>query len=81
MEAMVKGVPVIASDTEINIETGGECAVYYKKESIESLIKTVDRLENDQKLLSDMREKMRHFVPPTWEESGNLFYDLLTRDI
>lgn len=81
MEAMVKGVPVIASDTEINVETGGECAAYYKKESIQSLIETVDRLENDQKLLSGMREKMRHFVPPTWEESGNQFYDLLTGDI
>ena len=77
MEAMVKGVTVVAADTPINRETGGDCAVYYQKESADELTRTVIELANDNCKADMIKEKMKTFSPPTWENCGKQFYELL----
>lgn len=79
MEALVKGVLVVASDTEINTETGKEYALYYKKDSVDDLVHIVTKLAKDNELLSRIKAGMSDFVPPTWEECGEYFYKLLCR--
>lgn len=77
MEAFVKGVPVIASDTEINQEIGGNYAVYFADDNVQDFIKTVKMMTDSNEIYKAQKEKLSQFMPPTWDQCGQSFGDFL----
>lgn len=67
MESFVRGVPVLAADTAINMEIGQDYAVYFKQDHPEELVKTVKELLECPEAYQALKDKTKEFVPPTWE--------------
>lgn len=70
IESMVRGVPVIAADTPINMEVGGEYALYFGQDKPEELVNTVAELISKPETYGALKEKLKNFIPPTWEETA-----------
>lgn len=70
IESMVRGVPVIAADTPINMEVGGEYALYFGQDKPEELVNRVAELISKPEIYEAVKEKLKNFIPPTWEETA-----------
>ncbi len=70
IESMVRGVPVIAADTPINMEVGGEYALYFGQDQPEELVNTVAELISNPEKYQAIKGKLKNFAPPTWEETA-----------
>lgn len=70
IESMVRGVPVIAADTPINMEVGGEYALYFSQDKPEELVEAVSGLLEKPSEYESIKDKLKSFVPPTWEETA-----------
>lgn len=71
MESFVRGVPVIAADTPINMEIGKDYAIYFKQDHSEELVEKVkDLLDNPEKYAA-LKKKTKEFIPPTWEMTAD----------
>lgn len=70
IESMVRGVPVIAADTPINMEVGGEYALYFSQDKPEELVEAVSGLLEKPSEYESIKDKLKSFAPPTWEETA-----------
>ena len=77
---MVRGVPVIAADTPINMEVGGEYALYFGQDKPEELVNTVTELLSKPEKYQALKEKLKNFIPPTWEETANGILRILSEN-
>ena len=69
IEAFVREVPVIASDTNINHEIAGDRALFFEQDNSRELADIViDLLENEKKYNS-FRERVKGYVPKTWDDT------------
>lgn len=57
VEAMASGTPVIASRVSALVEIGGDGALYFDSNDADMLAEVIERLLNDQKLRSSLRER------------------------
>lgn len=80
MESMVRGVPVIAADTPINREIGGKYALYFGQDKPEELVKTVSGLLENPSVYKGIKEKLKEFTPPTWEETAKGILGILLKE-
>lgn len=79
IESMVRGVPVIAADTPINMEVGGEYALYFGQDRPQELVETVSRLLEKPSEYESIKKKLKSFVPPTWEETAKGISEILLK--
>lgn len=79
IEAFQRGVPVIASDCPVLREVGGERAVYFKTESVDSFLKVLNRYLDDFSQYEALKEKVRTFVPFTWDQATKRIVDVLKK--
>lgn len=79
IEAFQRGVPVIASDCPVLREVGGERAVYFKTESADSFLKVLNRYLDDLSQYEALKEKVRTFVPFTWDQATKRIADVLKK--
>lgn len=71
LEAMRYGCPVITSNVSSLPEAGGDAALYFDPEDVNDIAKTIEKVINDTKLQSQMREKgLSHYKQFTWEKSA-----------
>ncbi len=77
IESMVRGVPVIAADTPINMEVGGEYALYFGQDKPEELVNMVAELVLKPETYQTAKEKLKNFIPPTWEETAKRIFEIL----
>ena len=69
IEAFVREVPVIAADTNINHEIAGDRALFFEQDNSKELADIViDLLENEKKYAS-FRERVKGYVPKTWDDT------------
>ncbi len=80
IESMVRGVPVIAADTPINMEVGGEYALYFGQDKPEELVNIVTELLSKPEKYQALKEKLKNFIPPTWEETANGILRILSEN-
>ncbi|MCR4648764.1 MAG: glycosyltransferase family 4 protein [Lachnospiraceae bacterium] len=71
MEAMIRRVPIIASDTPINREVAKDRALYFEKDDWKEFSDIVLNLLNDEKAYKDLCGKTKDYVPPTWEDTAS----------
>ena len=71
MEAMIRRVPIIASDTPINREVAKDRALYFEKDDWKEFSDIVLNLLNDEKAYIDLCGKTKDYVPPTWEDTAS----------
>ena len=71
IEAMVRRVPIIASDTPINHEVAGDKAVYFGKDDWKELGDTVLHLLKNEDEYKALVEKTKDYIPPTWEDTAD----------
>lgn len=79
MEAFMRNVPVIAADTPINMEIGGEYAVYFEQDRPQKLTEKVKELLDNETNYLQMKERLLEFVPPTWEQTADGLLEILTQ--
>lgn len=70
IESMVRGVPVIAADTPINMEVGGKYALYFGQDKPEELVKIISGLLENPSEYKGIKDKLEDFTPPTWEKTA-----------
>ena len=75
IEALAKGVPVIASDTPINKEIGGDNCIYFRQDDTSGLISAV--ADTDEGTFALIKHQLAAFRYPTWDESGQKMKDAL----
>ena len=80
IESMVRGVPVIAADTPINMEVGGEYALYFGQDKPEELVNTVAELISKPETYGALKGKLKNFIPPTWEETAKGILGILSEN-
>lgn len=78
MESMARGVPVIAADTPINMEVGGEYALYFGQDKPEELVNVVSGLLSNPSEYGRVWEKLKNFLPPTWEKTAEGIFKILS---
>lgn len=80
LEAMSQSVPVVASDIPVLREIGGEAALYFDPQSVDSLLQVLYSLEDSPvlqaQLVAQGSERIRHF---SWAESGELLLKLYNK--
>lgn len=67
MEALVRGVPVFAADTSINMEIAGDMGVFFEQDNPEDLVEKVRLYVNDKEKYRKQKEKIRSFQVPDWD--------------
>ena len=77
IESMVRGVPVIAADTPINREVGGEYALYFGQDKPKELVNTVAELLAEPEKYQGLKKKLENYAPPTWEETAKEIFGIL----
>jgi glycosyltransferase involved in cell wall biosynthesis len=63
VEAMVHGLPIVASDTPVNHEMCGDAAIYFSPLDPEDLARQIHRVATDTALQQRMRIKAQEQVP------------------
>lgn len=74
MESLVRGVPVFAADTSINMEIGREYGVYFKQDHPEDLVDKVKMYLEESHKYDEWKKQIKNFVPPTWEACADGVY-------
>lgn len=77
MEAFVRGVPVLAADTPINREIAGDNGVYFQQDEPETLVKSVRRLLDNKAEYQSLKERLKDFEPPSWEDTAEGIWKIL----
>ena len=75
IEALAKGVPVIASDTPVNKEIGSDKCVYFKQDDAEDMCHTISEI--DDAAYEEMRRELKNYDYCSWEESARLMREAL----
>lgn len=68
IEALAKGVPVIASDTPINREIGGDKCIYFPQDNPSELCRQVELIDDTR--YNELKSRLKGFTYVTWEMAG-----------
>lgn len=77
IESFARGVMVVAADTSINMEIGGERALYFKQDDAKDLRNTVNGLLKDEAKQQMLKDSIQAFEPPKWEISAIRIAEIL----
>lgn len=77
IESFARGVMVIAADTPINMEIGGQRAVYFKQDSAEELKDTINGLLMDKDKQSELKKLIKEYEPPKWDDTAIRMAEIL----
>lgn len=77
IESMAKGVPVIAADTPINMEVGGEYALYFGQDKPGELVEAVSGLLKNPLEYRRIKDRLKDFYPPAWEDTAKKILGIL----
>lgn len=72
IEGLVKGLPVIASNTKIHKEVGGDSVEYFELDSVDSLVEIIKDVENIKK-----DNNISNWI--TWQESSQMLMDKIVK--
>lgn len=70
IESFMRGTPVVASDIGVLHEVAGEYADYFDPNDKDDLVRCVKSLMDDPALYEQRRERLKSYVPYTWDESA-----------
>ena len=70
IEAFLREIPVIASDTGINREIAGERAVFFEQDNSEELAGIINNLLENEEEYKALRERVKGYVPKTWDDTA-----------
>lgn len=68
---------VIASDAKVLKEVGGDYCDYYEQDNIHDLINTVKKYFENESLYMEKIEKVKKYVPYTWDNATNVIIDTI----
>ena len=71
IEAIIREVPVIAADNDINREVAGERALYFTQDDSKELSDIINELLSNEEKYKELRESVKGYVPRTWDETGD----------
>lgn len=77
IESFQKGTPVIASDIPVLREVGGDFADYFDNTSPKALLEFIRSSLQDSAAYAAKKEKLKDFVPYTWDEAADNIYGFL----
>lgn len=77
IESFARGVMVVAADTPINMEIGGERALYFKQDDAKDLRNAVNGLLKDEAKQQMLKDSIQAFEPPKWESSAIRIAEIL----
>lgn len=80
IESLVRGVPVIAADTPINMEIGGDYALCFKQDNPQDLVEKVAMILKDSERYQAWRERVSEYQPPNWEDTTEGLYQVFIRE-
>ena len=80
VEALERGVPVIATDIDVLKETGGEYCYYFKDNDVKGFVNCVKQVERDNDNYCHKREMLKTYRPTTWDETADIMMNVL-RDV
>lgn len=69
IEAFVREVPVIASDTNINREIAGDRALFFEQNNSVELADIVSDLLDNEEKYKDLCERVKGYIPKTWDDT------------
>lgn len=75
IEAFSRNTPVLASDIGVLREVGGSYADYFDPTDSGSFIEAVKKLASDEKMYAAKKERLKEYVPLTWDKCACLFAD------
>ena len=78
VESMTKGLPVIAMDTPINREIGGEYAEYFPADAPKKLVEIAHNYVEDADAYRKWKESLKSYRPLTWDETAEALYGYLS---
>lgn len=70
IESFMRGTPVVASDITVLHEVAGEYADYFDPNDKDDFVRCVKALMDDPEQYEQRREKLKTYVPYTWDESA-----------
>ena len=70
IEAFMRGTPVVASDIGVLHEVAGDYADYFDPHDKNSLTECVKSLMNDDAKYQSRKERLKSYVPFTWDQSA-----------
>ncbi len=76
IESMAKGVPVIASDTPINKEIGGDRCIYFGQDDPDAMCRQIEKI--DETSYEELKKNLEGFGYSTWETAGKLMKDAIS---
>lgn len=77
MEAFCRNVLVIASDTDINMEIGGERAVYFSNDSAEELRRVITDLYQNEEKQKALKDGIAAYKAPSWDDCADRIKTIL----
>ncbi len=78
IESFIREVPVIAADNEINREIGGERALYFEQDNSTMIANMLFSLKDSRREYKELKERIKGFVPKTWDETSECVLKELT---
>ena len=70
IESFMRGTPVVASDITVLHEVAGDYADYFDPDDKDDFTRCVRALMDDPALYEQRRERLKSYVPYTWDESA-----------
>jgi glycosyltransferase involved in cell wall biosynthesis len=77
VEALERGVPVIATNIEVLKEIGKEYCYYFEDDSAEDFIRCLRSIEKEKDLYMQKRECLKSYRPVTWDQSAKIMMDAI----
>lgn len=72
VEALERGVPVIATDINVLKEIGKDYCYYFEDDSVEAFTACIRDIEKDPVAYKRRHEALKKYRPTTWEESAKI---------
>ena len=76
IEALAKGVPVIATDTAINKEIGGDKCIFFSQDDAEGLCRRIQQIDDDS--YNTIKDNLNGFTYCTWDLAGQKMKNAIT---
>ncbi len=77
IEAIQRGLPVIAADIPVLREVGGEYCLWFEQDNAQSLCDTVSYYEEHEAEYNGLKKRLADFEPTKWEQSAARMQEVL----
>lgn len=77
VEALERGVPVIATDINVLKEIGKDYCYYFEDDNVEAFTACIRDIEEDPATYKRRCEALKKYRPTTWEESAKIMADAI----